>query len=190
MVESFIEHLISSVIAVGSLLFPFITGTNASFDDVNFYVNGNSMYFSGQLINCYTTEFDEILKSGQTITLNFKFELYKQNGKKPVFSHNIYRTLKYDLVDESFTLFLSENRLSLYLNSVEGMHEEFTKIRNYKVLNSVKIREGQRYFIRISAYLEKITFYDISEKFDLMLYWNNSVPVIESKMFDSSLFLF
>ncbi len=188
MFESILDKLISSVIAIGSLIFPFVSGTDAVFENVDFFIDENKMYFSGQLANCYTKEFDEILKSGQGVKLNFKIELFSEKGTEPKLKQNFYHKLRYNLIDKKFVLYISEKETSLQLRTINDVHLEFARIDRHQILNTSNLKEGKKYYVRITAYMDKITFYELSENFDLMLYWNNNQPVTESNLFDLSLF--
>ncbi|MBN2601649.1 MAG: hypothetical protein JXR87_06625, partial [Candidatus Marinimicrobia bacterium] len=68
------------------------------------------------------------------------------------------------------------------------VHLKFSTLNNIELLKSGDLEKEHDYFIRLSAYLEPITFIGDNSKLDLMLYWNNKKPVINTESFNLSIF--
>ena len=190
MFEHFVENLVSTIVAVGSLFFPFIQGVEPAFSDVRIEVSSGKMYLSTQVINCYTEELDKVLASGQEIRLNFRIEVFPEKSSKAVLRKTFYHSVKHNLLDANFDVFFSEEDVHRQFNDITSVHAGFTNVDRVKIVEADNLLPGKRYFIRISAELDDITFLGTQDDLDLMLFRNNTEPTIRTELFDLSRFAY
>jgi len=182
------DRIISSVIAVGSLIFPFISGIDPLFTNVNLNRSENALVLSMYLDNCYTEELDNILMSGQTITLRFQAELYEKNRPNVILSRQFYHTLRYNPLEKKYTIYYSENERAEICNTLRQAHKYFSVVRRVEIIRPDDLVKNHTYYLQLSAYLEPVTFIGQKTDFNLMLYWNNKKPTIRTEEFDISIF--
>ena len=182
------DRLIATIISVGSLFFPFIDGIEPVFSDVRIGIVENALVLSMCLENCYTEELDKILMSGQAVTLRFQAELFDHNQKLPVLTKQFHQTLRYNPLEKYYLLYFSEKDNSTIYYELQHVHLQFSTLNNIELLKSGDLEKGHDYFIRLTAYLDPITFIGEKSDLDLMLYWNNKKPVINTESFNLSIF--
>ncbi|MDO9548940.1 MAG: DUF4390 domain-containing protein [Candidatus Marinimicrobia bacterium] len=182
------DRLIATIISVGSLFFPFIDGIEPAFNDVWLSIVENSLVLSMQLENCYTAELDKILMSGQPVTLRFRAELFDKAQKQPVLTKQFYHTLRYNPLEKQYRLYSSEKDNNDYYSTLQLVHLNFSSLSGVKLLKPGDLEKEHDYFIRLTAHLDPITFIGEKSDFDLMLYWNNKKPAVNTETFNISLF--
>ncbi|HDP68447.1 MAG TPA: DUF4390 domain-containing protein [Candidatus Marinimicrobia bacterium] len=188
MLASLTDRLIATVITIGSLLFPFIDGLDPAFKDVAINLVDNSLTLSMNLTNCYSDEFDRILTSGQPVTVHFLAELYDNRTRQVVLQRNFYHTARYNPLNKQFEIYRSERDEQRICETLDDAHVWFGALYRVKLITPENLERNRDYFFRISAYLEPITFIGEKSRFDLMLYWNNKKPKIDTETFNSAIF--
>jgi hypothetical protein len=189
MFETIADRLITTIISIGSLVFPFIESIEPIFTDVQFKVVGNSLYLSTTLENCYTEELDKVISSGQPVVVRFEAELFNDKVKKPVLKQEFFRSVRYNLLDKQYEVYLSEKDTRLLLQDIDRVHQNLTTLKEVKIIDSSNLKGGQQYYIRLTAALDNITFVGGESELDLMLFWNNRRPAINTSRFNSTIFI-
>ena len=184
------DRLIATIISVGSAFFPFIDGIEPAFSDVRLSVIENSLVLSLRLEDCYTEELDKILMSGQPATLRFQAELFDKGKKQPVLNKQFFHTLRYNPLEKLYSLYFSEKNGSETYGTLHLVHTNFSAVNEVKLFNAHDLEKGHDYFIRLTAQLAPVSFIGKDSALDLMLYWNNKKPVVNTETFDISLFYY
>jgi len=182
------DRLIATIISIGSLFFPFIDGIEPVFNDVRISIIENTLVLSMHLENCYTEELDKILMSGQVVTLRFQAELYDRIQTQPILIRQFYQTLRYNPLEKQYWLYSSEKDNSDTFSTLQQVHRNFSTLNNIYLLKAGDLEKGKNYFIRLTAYLDPITFISQKSNLDLMLYWNNKKPIVNTESFNLSIF--
>ncbi len=190
MMDKFFEGLISSVIFLGSLFFPFIQGVEPDFADLQLAVQRTQLYLNTRIVNCYSEDLDKVLMSGQEIRLHFRLEARTERGNKTVLSRTFFHSMKYNIIDQVFSVYLSERDVEQQYRDIGAVHGAFTRVEELAVLRAADLEAGRSYVLEISAYLDPVTFVGSQDKIDLMLFWNNQKPVLRSQPFTDSIFQF
>lgn len=188
MIETLTDRLIATIITIGSLLFPFIDGPDPAFTDVSVNLIDNSLALSLNLTNCYSDEFDRILTSGQPVTIRFLAELYDDRTRQVVLKRDFEHTIRYNPLNKQFAIYLSERDERRICETLDDAHACFGTLYRVKLLSPENLERDRDYFFRISAALDPITFIGEKSPFDLMLYWNNKKPKIDTETFNSAIF--
>jgi len=189
MFDTIADRLITTIISIGSLIFPFIESIEPTFTEVQFKVVGNSLYLSATLENCYTTELDKVITSGQSVMVRFEAELFSEKTKKPVLKQEFFRSVRYNLLDKRYEIYLSEKESRLFVKDIDQVHQNLVTLKDVKIIDSSNLRHGQQYYIRLSALLENITFIGGGSELDLMLFWNNHRPIVNTSSFNTTIFM-
>lgn len=189
MFDTIADRLITTIISIGSLIFPFIESIEPIFTDVQFKVVGNALYLSATLENCYTEELDKVISSGQPVIVRFEAELFNEKAKKPVLNNKFFRSVRYNLLDKQYEVYLSEKEMRLLLGDINLVHQHLATLRDVKIFDSSNLKRGQQYYIRLTGLLENITFIGGESELDLMLFWNNHRPVVNTSSFNSTIFM-
>lgn len=188
MFGTFTDRIIASIITIGSLFFPFIDGIEPVFTNVNLVRGESALVLSMYLENCYTDDLDKILMSGQPVTLQFSADLYDKAQTRPIMSKQFHHRLRYNPLEKRYQMYLSETGATEYFTTIQDVHKNFSAIDGLKIVTPSDIEKNHRYFIRLSAHLEPITFIGQDSDLDLMLFWNNKRPVVSTEVFDISIF--
>jgi len=189
MVETWVQKLASTAIAVGSMFFTSITGTHATFEQPSVDVNGSQIVVSATLTNCFTEELDRILQSGKQVRFNFKVEVF-QKSEEPnipdsvVVSKEFYHQVRFNLVDNFYRIVISENDDVKDVLSIGEAHTLLTTIKNYKAIEADQLPDSGEFYIKITAFLHKIKLPGMKEDLDLMSYWNDEEPTLVTQTFD------
>jgi len=189
MFDTIADRLITTIISIGSLIFPFIESIEPIFTEVQFEVVGNSLYLSATLENCYTDELDKVISSGQSVIVRFEAELFSEKAKKPVLKQEFFRSVRYNLLDKQYEAYLSEKGSHLFLKDIEMVHQNLVTLKDVKIIDSSDLKRGQQYYIRLTAWLENVTFIGGESELDLMLFWNNHRPIVNTNSFNSTIFM-
>ena len=190
MFSTLTDRLIASIISIGSLLFPFMENIEPTFRDIKFNTSGNVVVLSLYLDNWYTEQLNQVISSGQTIKLFYQLDLLQESGKKPVQTKRFYHTVRYSLLDNRYEILTSETGRLQYFPDISEVHSHFTTVTNFPVLKSGDLESGKDYYFRLTAYLENIAFIGDDSDFNLMFFWNDKNPSVNTEVFNSTIFLY
>jgi hypothetical protein len=190
MFSALTDRLIASIISIGTALFPFMESIEPNISGVRFNTEGNAVVLSLYIDNCYTEQLNQVISSGQTVTLHYQLELYQKTAKKPVRTMHFFHRVRYNLLENHYEMYCSETDQRRFLPDLLQVHKNFTAVARIPVLKAGDLTIGQDYFFRLSAYLENIAFVGEEPDLDLMFFWNNKRPSIDTETFNSSIFLY
>ena len=191
MLETWVQKLASTAIAVGSMFFTSITGTNATFQNPAVEIEGSQIVISAELHDCFTEELDRILQSGKRVRFNYRVEIYQHLDGEAVedtviLSKEFYHQVRYNLVDNFYRLHFSESNDTREVLSIGEVHTALTSIRKCEVIGADQLEDDGEYYIRLTAYLHKIQLPGMKEELNLMSYWNDEAPILVTETFDRS----
>lgn len=185
-IAAFSKKVISTIIAVGSMFYSTIDGVTPKMSALELHYKNDYVLVSTMIENCYTSEFDQIFYSGNVIPIYFAVELYKDGRKDPDSTNTFYHALQYSPLGDNFTIYYSERNetiSSLNLNQAKAL---FPRITNYRVTSSNNINDNINYYLKITAWLNKIRFEGMEEELNLLYYWNSIKPNNKSAPFTKS----
>ena len=183
MFSTLYQKIITTVLVLGTAVFTNIPGTDPEFSNGLIEQNGTQLVCSADLSNCWTPEFDRIIQSGQTIVINYRVELISETGILPQDTKNFRHELRYNVLDETFTVNLRESGTTRTLKNLAEVKTLITHIDRYAFSDVSDLKSNQTYFIRVSAGLNRITLPGMNEPFNLMNYWKNVRPTYLSEPF-------
>lgn len=122
------------------------------------------------------------------MTIRFLAELYDNRTRQVVLKRDFYHTIRFNPLNKQFAIYLSEKDERRICETLDDAHASFGTLYRVKLLSPENLERERNYFFRISAALEPITFIGEKSRFDLMLYWNNKKPKIDTDNFNSTIF--
>ncbi len=192
MFETWVQKLASTAIAVGSMFFTSISGTHATFEQPSVDVNASQIVVSAKLTNCFTDELDRILQSGKRVRFNYRVEVYQKldnSGANDtvIVKKEFYHQVRYNLVDSFYRIVTSENNETTDVLSIGEAHTLLTTLKNLKVIEADQLPASGEYYIKITAFLNKIKLPGMKEDLNLMSYWNDEQPTLVTQTFDRTI---
>ncbi|MCK4904102.1 MAG: DUF4390 domain-containing protein [Candidatus Marinimicrobia bacterium] len=183
---AFSKKVISTIIAVGSMFYSTIDGVTPSMNTPELQYKNDYIFVSATIENCYTDELDQIFYSGNLIPIYFVAELYQEGIKSPDSTFTFYHTLQYSHIGNDFTIYYSERDETISSLNMDQAKILFPRITSYRVTSSDDISNNIDYYLKITAWLDKIHLEGMEEELNLLYYWNSIKPNSKSAPFTKS----
>jgi len=179
----------SSVIAIGSVFFSYISSVDPYFESPSFFIENQQMCVSIDLQNWFTSELDEILSSGKTIRLHFTTDIIEQNSGKIIQSTDFFHTVTYHILDDYFEISRSEAGEKLEVRTIKEMHQWMSRVEQASIFDAMLAKDNVTYQMEMSAKLPKIKIEGMEKPLDMMSFWKGEKPRFLSPPFDYSVFV-
>ncbi len=183
---AFSKKVISTIIAVGSMFYSTIDGVTPAMNTPELQYKNDYVLVSTTIENCYTEELDQIFYSGNLIPMYFSVELYQEGVKSPDSTYIFYHTLQYSPIGNDFSIYYSEHNETISSLNLDQAKILFPRITNYKVISANNIYDNINYYLKITAWLDKIHLEGMEEELNLLYYWNSIKPNSKSVPFAKS----
>ena len=183
---TFSKKVISTIIAVGSMFYSTINGVTPNMLTPDLEYKNDNVLITNTIENCYAEEFDQILYSGNIIPMYFLVELYRENEKAPDSTYTFIHTLQYSPIGNDFTIYYSERDATISSLNLDQAKIIFPRITNYRVISAKNIEDNVIYYLKITAWLDKINLEGMEEELNLLYYWNSIKPNSKSVSFTKS----
>ena len=183
---AFSKKVISTIIAVGSMFYSTIDGVTPTMKTPELHYKNEYIFVSTTLENCYTEDLNQIFYSGNIIPVYFSVDLFQTSKKDPDSTFTFYHTLQYSPIGNDFTIFHSELDETMSSLNFEQVKILLTRLTNYRVTSSNNIDDDNYYYIKITAWLDKIHLEGMDEELNLLYYWNSIKPYSKTVQFTKS----
>ena len=183
---AFSKKVISTIIAVGSMFYSTIDGVTPSMSTPDIGFKNENLFISTTIDNCYTEELDQIFNSGNVIPLYFLVELYQEGEKYPDSTFSFYHSLQYSPIGNDFSIYYSERDKAITSLNLDQAKILFPQIINYRATSATSINDNINYYLKITAWLDKIHLEGMEEELNLLFYWNSIKPYSASTIFTKS----
>ncbi len=185
MLELLTQTFNASLIAVTQLFLSSVVTSNPWFENLELQYSGvkHEIVCNTKLANSFTETLDDVLLSGENITLHFKFELFTPGEATPIQAKEIINGFRYDKETESYYLFNSETQELERFFTMEAAKDTYISVINLVVVNTDNLSDDREYFLKVTAFLDPIKLDDMSESVNLMLRWASVKPTIISDKF-------
>ena len=183
---AFSKKVISAVIAVGSMFYSTIDGVTPNMTLPGISYKNDFVFISTTIENCYTEDLEQIFHSGNSIPIYYSIELYREGIKEPDSVNTFYHTIQYSPIGNDFSIYFSERDEILRSLSLNQAKELLPSINNYRVTSAEDIDSNSNYYIKVTAWLDKISVEGMEEKLNLTYYWNSLNPDCISEIFSKS----
>ena len=182
------RKIISTVISIGSLFYSTIPGVNATFDKIDLSLEGDRLLVTTQLHNCYSEALDQIFRSGMTIKIHFSVQVLPVNSLKPVSEITFYHSIHYSLLDDVFDVYRSESQETYQNLNLKTAKDYLAEIEEFPALFMNQLDPDKAYYLRLTAWMDKIQLPGMEEPLNLMFYWNSIKPTGLSRTFNKAVF--
>ena len=182
------KKIATAVIAIGSMFYSTISGVSAEFEDLQIGTRGDQLVLSTGLLNCFSEDLDRLWSSGREIRIYFLVELMETGSDEPESEITFYHSVKYSLIDRIYEVFYSNSGDRFSSISLDRAKEKMAEIREVSVAAASQLTSEARYFLRMTAYMEKIQLPGMEEKLNLMFYWSSIKPTVKSEPFTREIF--
>ena len=175
----------ASVMAVTQLFLSTLISSNPWFQgmELQFFPVKHEIVCNTKLADSFTETLDDVLLSGENITLHFRFDLYTSGSATPVQSKEVVNGFRFDSDANVFYLYTSETqKLDRYF-TVEAAKDAYITANNIVVGHTEELSPDVEYFLRVTAFLDPIKMDDVGESVNLMLRWASVKPTIVSEKF-------
>lgn len=175
----------ASLMAVTQLFLSAVVSTNPWFDqlDLQYHKLSQEIVCSTRLTESFTKTLDDVLMSGQSITLHFRFELIAASTAKLIQQVEVVNGLRYDSESEQFFLINSVDREVQRFHTIEDAKLSYISVRNLTIAATDTLDTDAEYYIRVLAFLDPIKLDNMGESVNLMLRWASVKPTIISDRF-------
>lgn len=173
---AFSKKVITAIIAVGSMFYSTIDGVTPNLIITDMQFRDDYIVVSSEITNCYTEELDQILASGNEIRLHFSMELYREKAKEPDSTYLFFHAIQFSPIDKNFNIYLSEKNEFMYSLNKEESKSLFTNVFEHRFLSSGDLSGNRKYYVKITAWLDKIKLQGMEEELNLIYYWNSIKP--------------
>lgn len=180
------NKIFTTLLSLGTALFTNIRGVDAEFTNGFIELNGQTIVASAELVNCWTPELDRILQSGHPVKITYRLELFAQENLRPVKSLSIAHELRYNTLDEVFTIYRSETDQHVTARSIANAKMVLAQLKRIEIINVDEMADEKTYYLTVSAALNRINLPGMDESFNLMAYWKGIRPDYRSEIFDRS----
>ena len=169
---------------ISQLLLSAVVGTNPYFQDVALDVRGDRIYCSASLEESFTPDLDRLLQSGDNVIIHFEVDVVDQATDSVVALSDWEHHLRYSLLEDNYTLFNSETGRNLTIDDFDIAKSRWVRVEDALICRMRDLREGGRYYLRMSAFMEDVSLPGITEKINMMAFWNRIRPTYESDPFE------
>ncbi len=182
------RKIVTTIISIGSLFYSTIPGVNATFGGIDLSLEGDRLLMTTQLNNCYSEALDQIFRSGMTIQIHFLVQVIPVNSIKPVGETTFYHSIHYSLLDDVFDVYRSESQETYQNLNLKTAKDYLAEIEEFPALSTNQLDPDENYYLRLTAWMNKIQLQGMEEPLNLMFYWNSIKPTGLSRTFNKAVF--
>ena len=185
MFEFLTQTFNASLIAVTQLFLSSVATSNPWFEGLDLQYSGvkHEIVCSTKLADSFTETLDDVLLSGENITLHFRFELFAPGVARPLQMKEVVNGFRFDKETESYYLVNSESGELERFFTIEAAKDTYISVSNVVIVNTENLSGEQDYFVQVTAFLDPIKLEDMSASVNLMLRWASVKPTIVSDKF-------
>jgi len=174
----------AGALLVSQLLLTAVVGTDPYFEDVSLDVRGDRLFCSGKLMESFTPDLDRLLQSGDTIIIHFEVDLVNADNDSVVAIADWEHHLRYSLLEDDYVVYRSEHDRTQKLYDFEQAKSEWVEVDDALFCRMRVMEDDQSYVLRISAFMEELTMPGITQKLNMMAFWNRIRPIHISEPFE------
>ena len=184
MLQFLSDKLGAGALIVSQLLLTAFVGTDPYFQDVNLEVKGDRLFCSAILMESFTPDLDMLLQSGDTVVIHFEIDLVNASNDSIVAMANWEHQFRYSLLEDDYDVYRSEVDETKQVYTLEAAKEEWVKIENALFCRMRVMEDDKYYYLRISAFMEEMDMPGITDRINLMSFWNRIRPIHISEPFE------
>ena len=185
MFEFLTQTFNASVLAVTQMFLSTVVTTNPWFEqlDIQYFGVKKEIVCNTRLSDSFTESLDNVLMSGESVTLHFRFDLLAEGSPIPIQTRELVNGLRYDAETETFFLINSENPKIEKFFTIEEARSNYVRVENLVIATTDELSGDLDYFFRVTAFLDPVKLDSMGESVNLMLRWASVKPSIISEKF-------
>lgn len=168
---------------MSQLLLTAVVGTDPYFQDVGLEVRGDRLMYSATLAESFTPDMDVLLQSGDTVTIHFELDLVNIQNDSVVAIADWEHQFIYSILEDEYTVHKTEADRAIHSYNFFEAKQEWVNIRQAFFCELDVMEDQHQYVLRVSAYMDEMDMPGITEKVNLMSYWNRIRPAHVSEPF-------
>lgn len=184
MLQFLSDKLSAGALIVSQLLLTAIASTDPYFHDVELEVKGDRLFCSAVLMESFTPDLDVLLQSGDAVIIHFELDLVKAANDSIVAMADWEHHFRYSLLEDDYSIYTSENDRTNHYYSLEAAKAAWVEIENALFCRMRVMDNDQLYYLRITAFLDEMEIPGITDRMNLMSFWNRIRPVYKSDQFE------
>jgi hypothetical protein len=174
----------AGALLLSQMLLTAVVGTDPYFADVSLDVRGDRLFCSARLEESFTPDLDKLLQSGDTIIIHFEVDLVNAQTDSVVAMADWEHHFRYSLLEDEYTVYRSEQDRTLKMREFDNAKTEWVEIEEALFCRMRVMEYDQSYFLRISAFMEEVSLPGITQKVNMMSFWNRIRPIHISEPFE------
>ncbi len=184
MLQFLADKVGAGALFVSQLLLTAVIGTEPYFQDVRLEVSGDRLFCSGRLVESFTPDLDLLLQSGDTIVIHFEVDLLNAQNDSVVAIADWEHWFIYSLLEDDYTVYRSEHDKTIKIFDFSDAKAEWVQIEDALFCRMRVMENDERYYIRMSAFMDEMDMPGITKKINLMSFWNRIRPIHVSDSFE------
>lgn len=183
MLQFLADKLNAGALLVSQLLLTAVVGTDPYFHEVELELRGDRLHCSARLEESFTPDLDVLLQSGDTVTIHFEVDLVDLETGTPLAIADWEHWFIYSILEDEFSVYKSEIDKTFHSNNFLTARQDWVVILDAPLARLKWMEADHRYQLRMSAYMDEISMPGMTDKLNLMSYWNRIRPVHTSEPF-------
>ena len=175
----------TSVMAVTQLLLATVLTSNPWFENVKLDISStqDELLCSAQLVDNFSASLDNVLLSGETITLHFKYEILASENNTVIHKGEVIHGFRYRVLDDRYYIMRSEKGDLEELFTFDEAKQRYISIQNLGIAPIPIPGGSDSYVLRLTAFLDPVKMSGMTETVNLMLMWVSVKPTYVSEPF-------
>ncbi|MFO7896330.1 MAG: DUF4390 domain-containing protein [Candidatus Cloacimonadales bacterium] len=177
MFEFVTNKIIMGVVSAGMLLFSSYEGNEVKFSSPQLIVNENSYYLSTNLESAFDNSFEEILKSGEEIFIDFELKMEKNPWDFKTIT--FYHSTQYNSMNKSYTVRLDEQQQFQQVNDFANLVSLLSHVNMQWEEYELEVSK-----LTLSASIRNVRLPSLDKQYNMMMLWNFKQPTLKIDLRD------
>ncbi|MCF7809008.1 MAG: DUF4390 domain-containing protein [Candidatus Marinimicrobia bacterium] len=183
MLQFITDKLSAGALIVSQLLLTAVVGTDPYFVDVSLELRDERLMYTATLAESFTPDMDVLLQSGDTVTIHFELDLVNLQTDSVVAIADWEHQFLYSILEDEYTVYKTESDRLIHSYNFFEAKQEWVHIRRAFFCKLDVLEDELQYALRVSAYMDEMDMPGITDKVNLMSYWNRIRPAHISEPF-------
>jgi len=121
--------------------------------------NRESVLLYARLVNGFKPEMEMAVLAGIPAVFTFQLEVYQERSlvwDKTIASHEIKRTMKYDNLKKTFSIYTNGNQQPVIFSDFESAQKAMTDFNGINAVPLSSLTKGENYYMLIKVKMDKV----------------------------------
>jgi hypothetical protein len=169
-------------------MFSGISGTTPWFDNVSLETIGNDLVCSAHVMDAFTEDFDKLIQIGDTLTVTIQVDVVDVETNEVVETKLFIHRIQFSLLEKRYDVFTSEKNRSVQRKELKQAKQYWMSLYRGHLIRLSKLEANRYYYLSFSATLEDIELPGMTNKLNMMQFWNRAKPEFKTENFMISKF--